>query len=121
MFGPQPVHQFDETRHARRAQRVVVDLMALAYALKRRHRIVIDAVHRKHDDIRARQRSGKQTLAIFHAAVMHHEITAGGFHQPLERGIRAGAAAYVEKGEAVADVVGTILAHESTTAPMSGA
>ncbi|MEO2108867.1 MAG: response regulator [Actinomycetota bacterium] len=41
--------------------------------------------------------------------------------QLAERSLRAGAAAYVEKGEAVADVVGTILAHESTTAPMSGA
>lgn len=34
-----------------------------------------------------------------------------------ERSLSAGAAAYVEKGEAVADVVGTILAHGSTVAP----
>ena len=52
MLGAQTAHQFDEARHARRAQRVIVDLMAFANPFERIHRIVIDAVDRKHDDIR---------------------------------------------------------------------
>jgi len=55
--------------------------MAVAYALEQIHRIVVDTVDRKHDNVRTRKRRGEHPFAVFYTAVVHDKIASRRFHQ----------------------------------------
>ena len=63
--------------------------MTLAHALEHRHRIVIDAIDREHDEIGARQCRGEKALAVLDAAIVNDQLPARRCHQPLERSVRS--------------------------------